>query len=193
MTQSTTPPLYCPSYCEENIWHLCQSPRFESQPTWVVFISNAEGCCPLWQQRAGAPDEPVLWDYHVILLSLLEPGAPHPWGVWDLDSRLPSPTPLSSYLQETCRGGTDLPEPLRPQFRVLSRQDYLHHFASDRAHMLSPHGDYLSPPPPWPCIGVPTRPSNLHRFIAVDSDFIGEVMPLQALVEFFKSPTRTPQ
>ncbi|KAG1891311.1 hypothetical protein F4604DRAFT_1705538 [Suillus subluteus] len=46
-------------------------------------------------------------------------------------------------------------------FRVVSGEEYLHSFASDRSHMLSPAADssidseYISPPPPYPIICGP--------------------------------------
>ena len=55
---------------------------------------------PLWNQKASKrADGVILWDYHVICIQIKQ-GAVPPL-VWDLDSTLPFPSPLPSYVSET--------------------------------------------------------------------------------------------
>jgi len=83
--------LRVPFYCEENIWRLCykrqERQRRQGQGVqpqhnvnanpdqdFVLFISNAQKCCPIFHQKATASssrrNQPCFWDYHVILLSI---------------------------------------------------------------------------------------------------------------------------
>ena len=82
--------LHTACYCEENCYHLARRLMAASsalgQPArvLVVFISNAPKQVPLWRQRASRDTEHgslVVWDYHVLCLSL----GPHQPLVWDLD------------------------------------------------------------------------------------------------------------
>lgn len=58
--------------------------------------------------------------------------------VYDLDSCLPCPSPLSVYLQSTFKADRRdaVAQHFRPQFRIVSSKHYLAHFASDRSHMM---------------------------------------------------------
>lgn len=125
---------YTPFYCEENVWHLC-----EDGAGTVVVISSPSRATPLWKQRAaGDTEEPVFWDYHVILV--------RDGRVFDLDTTLPFPCPLEEYVDETFR----LPAAVR--FRCFDAEDYRRGFGSDRSHMRDEHGHWRAPPPPWPAI-----------------------------------------
>ncbi len=87
-----------PYYCEENIWHLAGSLGQAAESARVLIISNPGGRVAVWRQKAAsAPDLPVLWDYHVILLTLGESR----WQVHDPDSTLGCPVPAKSYLDAT--------------------------------------------------------------------------------------------
>lgn len=134
---------HCPFYCEENVWQLA----LELGPSGylVALISNAARQVPVWAQRAAAaPDQPVLWDYHVLLL---RPGA-HAQ-VLDLDSTLAFPSPLDRYLETAFAGCASWPEPLRPRVRLLEATAYCARLWSDRSHMRDARGAWLQPPPPW--------------------------------------------
>ena len=92
---------YCPRYCEENVWHLCQEPRFQGLEQDVLIISNALRACAFWEQRAAPrPGVPMFWDYHVVLV--MRDGASF---VWDLDTTLGFPVSARTYLDRTFRGG----------------------------------------------------------------------------------------
>ena len=149
---------YCPRYCEENVWHLCQEPYFASLDSKVVVISNERRACAFWHQRAAhGIGVPTIWDYHVVVLVY----ANH-WCVWDLDSTLGLPVSAREYFSETFR---DLPPGFTmfsPCFRIMKAADYVERFSSDRSHMRDRDGGWLAPPPPWPLIlngELPSLPS----------------------------------
>lgn len=56
---------YTKCYCEENIYLLCkeiqekQSDMLKS--TNVIYISNPNKMVPLWKQKAGVGEQPVVW------------------------------------------------------------------------------------------------------------------------------------
>lgn len=177
------PFLYQPFYCEENVIHLCAHPRLAGREPAAVFIRGAAGECVMWHQRAAAgPGEPVLWDYHVVLL------ARGPWEVWDLDSTLGCPVPAQDYLRRSFRPELALPPRHAPRLRVVPAPELAARFASDRSHMRGPNGEYSQPPPPWPAIGPAGAPSTLARFLALGDPIAGEEMDLPALLERVRGP-----
>lgn len=137
---------YQPFYCEENAWWLCAAPELGPGQRLVVFIASEYGLCPFANSRAAEPGELVWWDYHVVVLD----GTGQ---IWDLDTRLPMPLPARTWLAGTFPFLNDLPESVRPRFRVISAEDYRADFASDRSHMRSKDGAWRHPPPPWSTIG----------------------------------------
>jgi hypothetical protein len=190
-------PRHCPYYCEENIWWLAGDSRLAGQEPHVIFISNPARSVALWHQRAApSPDQPVIWDYHVILLARAGSPTSSDWLAWDLDSKLSAPTPVGEYLRRTFMGGHLVSEPFRPSFRLLPATLYRREFHSDRSHMRSGEG-WSQPPPPWPPIlgrlegtysGVqdlagrdPGGTPNLARFIDTTDAFLGELFDLEQL------------
>lgn len=133
-----------PYWCEENAWHLCVEPRIGSDAV-VVVISNPWRTVALWHQRAASPlDAPVVWDYHVVVVS-------RDARVWDLDTRLEFPIAFDVYVGRTFREG--VAARLQPRFRAIDAAVYRSSFASDRRHMRDEDGGWQRPPPPWPAIG----------------------------------------
>jgi protein N-terminal glutamine amidohydrolase len=161
-----------PFYCEENVWQLCQEPRFAHRPREVVFVSNPARALPMWHQRA-ARGRPIVWDYHVLLL------ARDPCEIWDVDTLLGVPVPALEYLGESFHPG--VPAEMRPLFRLVPAEIFTATFASDRSHMRRPDGSFEKPPPPWPAIGAPGAPSNLLAFVEMEQPFLGEVLSLAEL------------
>jgi protein N-terminal glutamine amidohydrolase len=153
---------YCPQYCEENVWHLCQEPQLDRTESKVVVISNEQKACALWHQRAALRSGlPVFWDYHVVLLSETKS-----WFVWDLDSTLRLPVIATQYLDKTFPTVPRESDKYRPMFRIIDAADYVAGFSSDRSHMRDKEGKWLAPPPPWPLIlaGGPLSLSKLIDF-----------------------------
>ncbi len=168
---------YQPFFCEENVWHLSQSPGLSDLPRRVVFISNPRRACPLFLQRASECSlEPVIWDYHVVL-AVLSDG----WRIWDLDSRLDLGVSLHQYTTATFVGAALLPPDLALRFRLVEADLYQERFRSGRAHMRGQDGRWLHPPPPWPAIVGDSQGSNLARFIDMEAEFIGVVTDLEGL------------
>lgn len=145
----------------------------------MTLLSNAKRLCALWNQRAGmAPEEPVLWDYHVIML-LKTSG----WHVYDLDSLLPAPTPFTQYLNGTFRQNLSQEE-YRPLFRIIDADEFVTAFSSDRSHMLTAEGHWLVPPPPWTPI-FRNGSSNLMELIDLQKPSPGSVMTLAEFAAHF--------
>jgi hypothetical protein len=170
------PPRYCPFWCEENIWHLCEHEAVLGRERFVLIVSNAIRGIAMWAQRAAEhPGLPVGWDYHVVLL--VRDGANAE--IWDLDSALGIPVAATTWLDRSFLELPPAAQTLAPVFRVIPAQDYRRQFSSDRSHMLDERGDPRQPAPPWPVIGE--GPSNLERFVDMDDRFLGEVMNLPEL------------
>jgi len=143
--------LYQPYWCEENIWHLAQHSATAAGDRLVLVITGAEAQVACWQQKAGVEGAPVLWDYHVVLAT--RQGLQDGWQIWDLDGRAGLPVPAETWLRTTFPFPALVPESYQPRFAVISVDDYLQRFGSDRAHMRDPSGSWLQPPPPWAEIG----------------------------------------
>ncbi len=163
---------YAAYYCEENVWHLAAEPQIRGEKR-VMFISNRDRSCALWRQRtAPAPDAPVLWDYHVVLIA-----GQH---IWDLDTTLDLPVSTARYLRETFPVHGRVDPKLEPRFRLIEASLFRESFASDRSHMF--HGGlYQAPPPKWPMIGAEHGETNLFSFIDMEKKFLGEVYDLDEL------------
>jgi protein N-terminal glutamine amidohydrolase len=178
---------YAPFYCEENVWHLAGDPRIEADERFVVFISNGDRACLLWSQsQSPAPDRPVVWDYHVVLVA--RRGEERL--VYDLDTKLEFPERLERYLLATFPIDELIDPRLRPRFRVVGADTFRAKFASDRSHMLV-RGKYRAPPPEWPCIRTDTETMNLDRFIDMGHAGEGEVFEnIGALMRRFELTPR---
>jgi len=167
---------YAAQYCEENVARLLDRADLP-RPRTAVFIASAGEHVALWHQRAAqAPGQPVLWDYHVVLLTLA-----HVPQLWDLDSTLPWPCDAARYLRETF-AAVDIDPALRPRFRLLPERLFRAVFASDRSHMRREDGTWLAPPPPWPCIQAPGESMTLPALRDVCAPGPGERLDLDAFV-----------
>ena len=179
MPQPTAPSWYTPFYCEENVWRLLRDNPDGATQGHAVFISNAQRACPVWQQRAAPhPSEPVLWDYHVVMLGR---DAGTRWLVWDLDTTQVCPMPALDYLDGAFPHAAALQDAWQPQFRLVPHAALQEHFASDRSYMLTPDGGFTHPPPPEPPIQPPGHTMNLFSFVDVTAPFVGTVLSLPAL------------
>jgi len=134
--------IYTANFCEENIWQLGQrliTLGYTSQTLRVLMLSNAERHIALYQQQQQpSPGQPIIWDYHVLLL------ATDTQLIYDFDSRLPFPVSAERYFQETLMSTTQANWWV--WIRAIPLVKYLAHFTSDRSHMLTS----TTPPNIWP-------------------------------------------
>jgi hypothetical protein len=148
---------HVPYWCEENIWVRCRALAAEARAGHhVVFISNAARTVACWSQRAASrPGEPVLWDYHVVLLApapstgFVPPRAARVL-VEDPDCLAGERLPFEAWCRATFPLGDAVLPQLRPRFRLAPVDVFLADFASDRSHMRATDGAWLVAPPPWP-------------------------------------------
>jgi protein N-terminal glutamine amidohydrolase len=172
-----TDPPYQPFYCEENIWLLAQDPRCGDGERLVALITGAEGHVAMWHQKpADGPGEPLLWDYHVVLLVR----SATTWQVWDFESDLGMPLAAESWIAACFLHQDRIPLRYRPRFRVMPASEYVATLRSDRSHMRDEDGSYAKTPPPWlpPGGGID---SNLVHFVDLKQTFVGEVLDLPSL------------
>jgi len=170
----TTPRRYHPLYCEENIWHLCGHPDVAGRSPAALFIRGAGEHVVMWGQRlAQRPGDPVVWDYHVVLLTR------GPWQIWDLDTRYSCPLAAATYLTRSFKPRLTLRPDLVPWFRLVDAADLVRTFASDRSHMRAEDGSWRAPPPPWPPIG---EGHTLGRYLDRSDDIAGEILDLPGLL-----------
>jgi protein N-terminal glutamine amidohydrolase len=141
---------YASCYCEENVYWLCEESMAHNGAvgrTYALVISSINKRTPIWhQKKCSELDEPVLWDYHVIMVRQNCEGV---FMAYDLDTQLPFPCPLEEYTEKSFRPYMELKEGFKQLFRVVEGSTYLTHFASDRRHMYR-DGRWLAAPPSWP-------------------------------------------
>ena len=168
--------LYQPYYCEENIWHLCQHESLAG--SFVIFIASKAGAFPMLYQRAMRhPSIPVYWDYHVVLLIPSEINQ-----IIDFDTTLPFCRDVRSYFKLSFLDNKMLCEDETPLFKVISADEYVIEFSSDRSHMII-DGIWLAPPPDWKQIGE--NYTNLAEFIDMENHDIGVVLSYDELLARF--------
>lgn len=173
---------HTPYFCEENAWHLCDHPFFQQVERRVLFISNPDRCCPFWHQRASSSqDQPLFWDYHVLLIAAHNAR----WMVWDLDTTLPFPSALSDYTTQTFGAPGLLRPEFAPVFRVVTPTQLKDNFSSDRSHMRAPDGAWQQQPPTWAPIFTAARGMNLMRFVDMGDPFVGKILTHSALLREF--------
>ena len=176
---------YWPLFCEENVWHLAGNISSEVDEALVVFISNRARQVAMWAQRASSDvAEPVVWDYHVMLLESVS----RSWRVTDPDSSLATPIDAQQYLAASFQNISHELSHLRPVFRIVPADRYRALLRSDRSHMRSSDGNWLAPPPPDPPIGPDVSASgnggsNLMEFVDMERPFVGQVCDLAGLLK----------
>lgn len=160
--------VYTSCYCEENVWKLCDYVRKQRtallEHLFVIFISNETRTVPLWKQKSGHGDLPVIWDYHVILLQADQSDSL----VYDLDSTLSFPCSLKLYAAQALRSESDIRPEYHRKFRVVPADSFLLNFASDRSHMRNSDGSWKMPPPTYAPICTAECQMNLDGFINMD-------------------------
>jgi hypothetical protein len=128
--------LRVPCYCEENVWRLAYRKLHKTNDDdtnnqyHVVFVTNPKKCVPMFQQLAVSnAQKPCFWDYHVILFSTTRSSSSSQddnstttttttttISVMDMDSHLPYPCTLQTYLNGVFPLD-GLPEEYAPYFR----------------------------------------------------------------------------
>ncbi|XP_075070131.1 protein N-terminal glutamine amidohydrolase [Mixophyes fleayi] len=181
---------YTSCYCEENVWKLCEYIRDESrhplEEFYAVFLSNEEKMIPIWKQQSGKRDDPVIWDYHVILLHVCSGGQRF---IYDLDTVLPFPCVSDVYIKEALRSERNIPKDLRRKLRLVRADEFLKTFASDRSHMKDPDNKWKQPPPAYQCIHTAESSMNLDDFISMDPQVgYGTVYALEEFTKRFSTP-----
>ncbi|KAK0596236.1 hypothetical protein LWI29_013961 [Acer saccharum] len=170
---------HTPFYCEENVYFLCKKlcangvADADGSDLYVVFISNEKKQIPLWHQKASKrADGVILWDYHVVCIQRKR-GGDSRCLVWDLDSSLPFPSPLASYVSETIRPSFQLFSEYQRFFRIVHAPIFLCFFASDRRHMKDPTGNWIAEPPSYePIVAEDKTVHNLNEFIEIRAEDI---------------------
>jgi hypothetical protein len=176
---------YWPYYCEENVWRLIEELPAAVTDVAAVYISNAERRVAVWQQKhASTKDGPMVWDYHVMMIVLIDDA----WQAVDLDSRLPLQIPILDYLDASFPEAKYLGPGYAPTFRVIDGAWYRNCFRSDRRHMLRADGSWLASPPPHP----PTShtESNVMALVDMTSDIEGDIFDLAGLRAWLVSGQR---
>jgi len=156
---------------------------------FAVFVSNDSKKVPLWAQSAGEPSEDglVVWDYHVFFIwrpsSECKKGGSE---VYDLDTTCGFPVDADDYIKKTFRPMVPLKPDFKRLFRVVSAEEFVKTFASDRSHMLDKRsGKYQMPPPSYPAISTSECKNNLmDSFVNMKDKKLGETMNLHKLQEF---------
>ncbi|XP_053571307.1 protein N-terminal glutamine amidohydrolase isoform X2 [Bombina bombina] len=120
---------------------------------------------PIWKQQSGKGDDPVIWDYHVLLLHISSGKQNF---IYDLDTMLPFPCSCDIYVREALKSDRNIHVNFRRKLRVVGADEFLRTFASDRSHMKDSSSNWTKPPPPYPCIQTTESTMNLGDFISMD-------------------------
>ncbi|KAI9262028.1 N-terminal glutamine amidase-domain-containing protein [Sporodiniella umbellata] len=164
--------IYTKQYCEENIYMMCRMINDEYPDEIyqfnVVFIINPDKKIPIWKQKAGTGDDPVVWDYHVIML--YNEGNDD-LSVYDFDTVLPFPCDAQEYIKESFKPQYRLRDEYERFFRVIPAHVYLENFSSDRSHMKRKDGTYIAKPPIYaPIVSKCEIDTFLDDFLTLEYD-----------------------
>lgn len=93
-----------------------------------------------WKTESHIATFSPLQDYHVFFM---HNPSPNRCLVFDLDTTLPFPTYFHKYVTETFRSDYAVSEDHHRFFRVITADEYLTTFSSDRRHMKRPDGSWI--------------------------------------------------
>lgn len=152
---------YTPLFCEENIWKLVESliAHKQANPIDVLFIINKNKSVAIFEQKKSIANQPVIWDYHVILSAQINTKIV----IFDFDSRNNFPTEIKEYFNNTFPTSINLETTIRPNIRYISAVYFLKHFYSDRSHMLN-----LIPQDEFPEYSI-IQPENDIQHLTLDN------------------------
>jgi hypothetical protein len=138
---------YTAFFCEENIWWLTHE-LVENYPQitnmQVLFLTNPDESIVLLNQKNTAPGQVTVWDYHVILYTLVGQDSL----IFDFDSMLEFPVSARTYSAYTFPQQSSLPKRYQTWVRSVEAKAFLKHFHSDRSHMIDKIGRVSFPPYP---------------------------------------------
>lgn len=97
--------------------------------------------------------------------------------MWDLDSTLPFPSPLASYVNETIQPSFQLFAEYQRYFRIVHAPLFFKHFASDRRHMKEPDGTWTAEPPPYQPIVAQGNMCNIFHQQIFTSFLCSKICP----------------
>ena len=174
---------YQSHFCEENAWWLAADAALAALRRTVVVITNPGRSVAMWQQRAAAKD-PVIWDYHVVVVveALDERGSTAGPMVLDHDCRAGAVLPLDEWLMASFP--VEVAPQYAPRFRLVAAADYVARLASDRRHMRNKDGEPVQPFPSWPAIGD-GKPNTLDTVLDLGDHGFGDVVDLDGFAEHF--------
>ncbi|KAM7500166.1 hypothetical protein LguiA_024580 [Lonicera macranthoides] len=154
---------------------------------WFSFPMKRNRHIPLWHQKASQrADGITLWDYHVICVQRRKEGNNTSHLVWDLDSSLPFPSPLSYYVAETIRPSFQLFSEFQRVFRIVHTPIFLRSFASDRRHMKDSEGNWTYEPPPHePLVAEDGSVHNLNEYIEISTKDVAKSVGPDLVDEVF--------
>jgi len=124
---------YTSLFCEENIWKLIESLlNYKSiKPLDVLFLINHSEKIAIFNQLKSELNQPVIWDYHVILSALIDDETV----ILDFDSRDSFPAKIDSYFRKTFSDWHHIAKDYQPLLKAINAEHYHQHFSSDRSHM----------------------------------------------------------
>ncbi|CAH2058476.1 unnamed protein product [Thlaspi arvense] len=169
---------HTPYYCEENVYLLCKTlcengvADATGSDLFVVFISNEKKQASMSLFHFGIRKlvAELMGLYCGIIMSSAsrkKESDSEPL-VWDLDSTLPFPSPLTSYVTETIQLSFQLFAEYQRFFRIVHAPLFFKHFASDRRHMKEPDGTWTAQPPPYqPIVAQDGILHNLSEYITM--------------------------
>ncbi len=131
----------------------------------------------LCQRAADAPDEPLLWDYHVVLLWHAPDAARY---ILDFDTTLPFCTAVADYFCQSLLDEGELKPRFIPRLRVMPAGEYVTRLLSDRRHMRTANGRWQAEPPAWPPTSA--TESNLHKFSDMNDLEFGRILTVAQLL-----------
>ncbi|KAH7557217.1 hypothetical protein JRO89_XS11G0076400 [Xanthoceras sorbifolium] len=179
---------HTPFYCEENVYLLCKKlcakgvADADGSDLFVVFISNEKK--QAYPTVASKGKQESRWYYSLGLSCCLHSGESLIYFarkrdgdssclVWDLDSSLPFPSPLASYVSETIRPSFPVFSEFQRFFRMVHAPIFLRFFASDRRHMKDPAGNWIAEPPSYePIVAEDKTVHNLNEYIEIRAEEI---------------------
>ena len=118
---------YTALFCEENIWHLAQ--QFIKQGVnpsdlTTLFICNQKEQVVLFNQQVSRNNDPVIWDYHVILLR----NKNNKYIIYDFDAINSFGINAKEYLELSFPSTINIHPDYHARFRLINAQVYINHF-----------------------------------------------------------------